>query len=61
MIRERVNAGLARARAKGRRLGGPPTKPAVEVQIRKLRAKVPRDNQGENRATIRMRMAPGVG
>jgi non-homologous end joining protein Ku len=22
---------------------------------------LPRDNQGENRATIRMRMAPGVG
>jgi DNA invertase Pin-like site-specific DNA recombinase len=39
MIRERVNAGLARARAKGTRLGRPPTKPAVEAQIRKLRAR----------------------
>jgi DNA invertase Pin-like site-specific DNA recombinase len=39
MIRERVNAGLARARARGRRLGRPPTKPAVEAQIRKLRAR----------------------
>ena len=25
------------------------------------RPQVPRDNQGERRATIRMRMAPGVG
>src|SRR5262249_3426450 len=38
-IRERVNAGLARARARGKRLGRPPTKPAVEAKIRRLRAK----------------------
>jgi len=38
MIRERVNAGLARARARGKRLGRPPTKPAVEAKIRRLRA-----------------------
>jgi DNA invertase Pin-like site-specific DNA recombinase len=38
MIRERVNAGLAWARARGKLLGRPPTKPAVEAKIRKLRA-----------------------
>src|SRR6266436_1812994 len=35
LIRERVNAGLARARAQGRRLGRPPISPAQEVAIRK--------------------------
>ncbi len=39
IIRERVNAGLARARAKGTKLGRRPVEPSVEVQIRKLRAK----------------------
>jgi DNA invertase Pin-like site-specific DNA recombinase len=39
MIRERVNAGLARARAKGVRLGRPTTSPDVEARIRKLRSK----------------------
>jgi DNA invertase Pin-like site-specific DNA recombinase len=39
MIRERVNAGLARARAKGKILGRPKVKPAVEKRIRELRAK----------------------
>ena len=39
MIRERVNAGLARARAKGIRLGRPSVKPAVEARIRALKAK----------------------
>lgn len=38
MIRERVNAGLARARAKGTKLGRRPVKPSVEVRIRDLRA-----------------------
>jgi DNA invertase Pin-like site-specific DNA recombinase len=38
MIRERVMAGLARARAKGTRLGRRPTKPSVEARIRDLRA-----------------------
>jgi DNA invertase Pin-like site-specific DNA recombinase len=38
MIRERVNAGLARARARGRRLGRPPVAPSVEAKIRELRA-----------------------
>jgi DNA invertase Pin-like site-specific DNA recombinase len=39
MIRERVNAGLARARANGTKLGRRPVKPAVEARIRELRAK----------------------
>ncbi len=34
MIRERVNAGLARARAEGKRLGRPPVSEAVEERIR---------------------------
>src|SRR5258708_27912672 len=38
IIRERVNAGLARARAKGTKMGRRPVKSAVEVQIRELRA-----------------------
>jgi DNA invertase Pin-like site-specific DNA recombinase len=38
MIRERVNAGLARARAKGRIGGRRPVKPSVEARIRELRA-----------------------
>ena len=37
MIRERVNAGLARARANGVKLGRPPVKPAVEKRIHELR------------------------
>jgi len=39
IIRERVNAGLARAREKGTRLGRPRTALAVEGRIRRLRAK----------------------
>jgi DNA invertase Pin-like site-specific DNA recombinase len=38
IIRERVNAGLARARAKGTKLGRRPVKPSVEARIRELRA-----------------------
>ena len=38
IIRERVNAGLARARANGTKLGRRPVKPAIEARIRKLRA-----------------------
>jgi DNA invertase Pin-like site-specific DNA recombinase len=37
MIRERVNAGLARARAKGTKLGRRSVKPSVEARIRELR------------------------
>ena len=39
IIRERVNAGLARARANGTKLGRRPVKPTVEARIRQLRAK----------------------
>ena len=39
IIRERINAGLARAREKGVVLGRRPTAPAVEKRIRRLRAK----------------------
>jgi DNA invertase Pin-like site-specific DNA recombinase len=38
IIRERVNAGLANARASGTKLGRRPVKPAVEARIRQLRA-----------------------
>jgi DNA invertase Pin-like site-specific DNA recombinase len=39
IIRERVNAGLARARAKGTKLGRRPVKPSVEASIRELKAR----------------------
>lgn len=39
MIRERVNAGLARARQKGTKLGRRKVKPSVEARIKELRAK----------------------
>jgi DNA invertase Pin-like site-specific DNA recombinase len=39
IIRERVNAGLARAKANGVKLGRRRTKPSVEAQIVALRAK----------------------
>jgi DNA invertase Pin-like site-specific DNA recombinase len=38
MIRERVNAGLARARDRGVQLGRPAIKASVEARIRELRA-----------------------
>jgi len=38
IIRERVNAGLALARAKGTKLGRRPVKPTVEDRIRELKA-----------------------
>ena len=38
IIRERVNAGLALAKAKGTKLGRRSVKPAVEERIRELRA-----------------------
>ncbi len=38
MIRERVNAGLARARAEGKRLGRPPVPAETEAAIRAARA-----------------------
>jgi DNA invertase Pin-like site-specific DNA recombinase len=39
IIRERVNAGLARARARGTKLGRRRVEPAVEAQILQLRAR----------------------
>jgi DNA invertase Pin-like site-specific DNA recombinase len=39
IIRERVNAGLARARANGTKLGRRSIKPSVEARILELRAK----------------------
>jgi DNA invertase Pin-like site-specific DNA recombinase len=39
IVRERINAGLARARANGKKLGRRPVKPAIEARIRQLRAK----------------------
>ncbi len=38
MMRERIKAGLARARAQGKRLGRPPVPPEVEQAIRDARA-----------------------
>jgi hypothetical protein len=38
IIRERVNAGLARAKAKGTKLGRRPVKPSTEARIRELKA-----------------------
>ena len=38
IIRERVNAGLARAKAKGKKLGRRPVKPSIEARIRELKA-----------------------
>jgi DNA invertase Pin-like site-specific DNA recombinase len=38
IIRERVNAGLARARANGTKLGRRPVKAAIEAHIRELKA-----------------------
>jgi DNA invertase Pin-like site-specific DNA recombinase len=39
IIRERVNAGLARARQNGTKLGRRRVKPSVEARIRELRVK----------------------
>ncbi len=39
MIVERTKAGMARARAQGKRIGRPPASPAMEAAIRTLRAK----------------------
>ncbi len=55
MIRERVLAGQARARAQGRRIGRPPVTPATEEKIRKLRA------QGLGVQKIRKELGIGAG
>jgi DNA invertase Pin-like site-specific DNA recombinase len=38
IIRERINAGLARAKAKGMKLGRRPVKASIEARIRELKA-----------------------
>jgi hypothetical protein len=48
IIRERVNAGLARARAKGTKLGRRTVKPSVEARIRELKAEGMGKGVGEN-------------
>jgi DNA invertase Pin-like site-specific DNA recombinase len=53
MIRERVNAGLARARAKGVKLGRRRVKPSVEARIRELKA--------EGMGILRIGRTVGVG
>lgn len=55
MIVERVNAGLARARAKGKTLGRPKVGPEVEDRIRELTA------QGFGRVKIARTLGVGVG
>jgi DNA invertase Pin-like site-specific DNA recombinase len=52
-IRERVNAGLARAKARGVRLGRRPVKPSVEARIRELRS--------EGMGMVRIGKTLGVG
>jgi DNA invertase Pin-like site-specific DNA recombinase len=53
IIRERVNAGLARARAKGTKLGRRTVKPSVEARIRELR--------GEGMGLLKIGRTVGVG
>ena len=53
MIRERVNAGLARARERGIRLGRRPVKASTEARIRELRA--------EGVGILKIGRVPGVG
>lgn len=53
MIRERVNAGLARARAEGKKLGRPPVAARVEESIRRARA--------EGKGMLRIAHELGVG
>ena len=55
MIRERVNAGLARARAKGKKLGRRRIDAGVEARIRELRA------QGLGKIKIAKQLGVGVG
>lgn len=55
MIRERVNAGLARARAQGKRLGRPCIDVSTEVRIRELYA------GGNGMGKVRIARTLGVG
>jgi len=53
MIRERVRAGIARARAAGKRIGRPQVGPEIEAKIRALRAK--------GRGVVKIARTLGVG
>ncbi len=55
IIRERVNAGLQRAREKGTRLGRPPVRPEVEQAIRNARA------EGKGMLKIARELGVGTG
>ncbi|WP_119462723.1 recombinase family protein [Rhodospirillaceae bacterium SYSU D60014] len=55
MIRERVNAGLARARAKGKRLGRPPVEENVHQAVKEARA------EGRSVRSIAAELKLGVG
>lgn len=55
MIIERVNAGLARARAKGTKLGRPPVSQATQQRIRQLRS------EGKGIRKIAAELRTGVG
>ena len=54
MIRERINAGLARAKANGKRLGCPPVPAETEATIRATRA------DGMGKMKIARRLGVGV-
>jgi len=53
MIRERVNAGLARAKAQGKKLGRPTIGEQVEDQIRTMRA--------DGRGVLKIAKTLGIG
>jgi DNA invertase Pin-like site-specific DNA recombinase len=61
IIRERVNAGLARAKAKGTKLGRRRVKPSVEARIVELRANGDGNPQDQKEARHRhQRCTAGV-
>jgi DNA invertase Pin-like site-specific DNA recombinase len=55
LLKERVCAGLAKARAKGKRLGRPKVAPSVERAIREARA------AGKGQVAIARELRVGVG
>ena len=55
MIRERVNAGLARAKARGKKLGRPRVSPSTEAAVREARA------HGNGMLTIARELGIGSG
>jgi DNA invertase Pin-like site-specific DNA recombinase len=65
MIRQRVHAGLRRAVAKGKRLGRPPIKPAIEERIREalrdgLSIRKTAARFGVNKSTVQRVASPFV-